>query len=374
MNSIRRLQLWVTCSISAVTLLLTVASAEVISLSELSTRLNIDGTGISLSGVSSGAYMAQQFHVAHSSKIIGVGIVAGGPYDCARGSYFWTPFDFSGLYAALHVCSGTGVFGAFFGPPDVHYSVAATHREATADTIDDPAYLSEAKVWLFSGANDEKIPREVVESLEAYYTTFLSPDNIVFVNHPKANHAMITDDFGNGCDVDGTPYINDCDLDAANALLMHIYGPDPLAPSAAESGLLATMAFDQTEFFEASDNSVSMHTMGHIYVPANCAAGSRCRLHVAFHGCQQYQDKIGDAFYSGAGYNEVAETNNIIVLYPQTTAWSESFLYGYRENPNGCWDWWGYSGDNFSRRAGKQVRAVAKMINVLTGSETLPMR
>ncbi|MCP5119622.1 MAG: hypothetical protein GY953_53160, partial [bacterium] len=58
-------------------------------------------------------------------------------------------------------------------------------------------------------------------------------------------------------------------------------------------------------------------------------------------GCRQYQDEIGDAFYTGAGYNEVAETNNIVVLYPQTTAWSESVFYGYQENPRGCWDRWG---------------------------------
>jgi hypothetical protein len=62
------------------------------------------------------------------------------------------------------------------------------------------------------------------------------------------------------------------------------------------------------------------------------------------------------------------------VLYPQTTAWSESFFYGYRENPRGCWDWWGYSGDRFSRRAGKQIRAVAKMINALAGGGFLPLQ
>jgi hypothetical protein len=41
---------------------------------------------ISVSGISSGGYMAHQFHVAHSQHIMGAGIVAGGPYYCARGS------------------------------------------------------------------------------------------------------------------------------------------------------------------------------------------------------------------------------------------------------------------------------------------------
>ena len=318
--------------------------------------------------------MAQQFHVAHSSKVAGVGILAGGPYDCARGSYLWSPFDFTGLYAALYVCSASGIFGGFQGPPNVRYSVAATRYQARAGTIDNPAHLARAKVWLFSGANDETIPRAVVQSLAAYYRAFLHPRSIVFERHPEASHAMITDDFGNGCEVDGAPYINDCDFDAARALLQHIYGPARLAPKAAESDPTTTTAFDQTEFFDQSDNSVSMHALGHIYVPASCAAGARCRLHVALHGCRQSQDEIGDAFYSGAGYNEVADTNTIVVLYPQTTAWSGGWFSGKRKNPHACWDWWGYSGEDFSRRAGKQIQAVAKMLNALVGKELLPMR
>jgi hypothetical protein len=38
----------------------------------------------SVSGLSSGAYMAGQFHVAHSSIVKGAGLVASGPYACAE--------------------------------------------------------------------------------------------------------------------------------------------------------------------------------------------------------------------------------------------------------------------------------------------------
>ena len=31
-------------------------------------------------------------------------------------------------------------------------------------------------------------------------------------------------------------------------------------------------------------------------------------------------------------------------------------------NPKGCWDWWGYSGDKYLGRDGKQMRAVRAMI------------
>merc|ERR1719498_1551259 len=39
--------------------------------------------GITVSGISSGAYMAHQIHIAFSKVTHGAGIVAGGPYFCA---------------------------------------------------------------------------------------------------------------------------------------------------------------------------------------------------------------------------------------------------------------------------------------------------
>lgn len=46
--------------------------------------LGADLYAISVSGLSSGGYMAGQFHVAHSGNVIGAGILAAGPYGCAQ--------------------------------------------------------------------------------------------------------------------------------------------------------------------------------------------------------------------------------------------------------------------------------------------------
>ena len=52
-------------------------------------QLNIDKTQTTVSGISSGGYMAAQLHVAYSATFKkGAGIVAGGPYYCAEGSVF----------------------------------------------------------------------------------------------------------------------------------------------------------------------------------------------------------------------------------------------------------------------------------------------
>ena len=49
-------------------------------------RLAASTGDVTVSGISSGGYMAVQFQVAHSNRVRGAGIVAGGPYFCAEGS------------------------------------------------------------------------------------------------------------------------------------------------------------------------------------------------------------------------------------------------------------------------------------------------
>lgn len=44
----------------------------------ISEQYNVDPSSITVSGFSSGAFMATQFHFAHSSEIGGAGIIAGG--------------------------------------------------------------------------------------------------------------------------------------------------------------------------------------------------------------------------------------------------------------------------------------------------------
>jgi poly(3-hydroxybutyrate) depolymerase len=87
-------------------------------------------------------------------------------------------------------------------------------------------------------------------------------------------------------------------------------------------------------------------------------------VHIAFHGCRQNADAVGAAFVREAGYNRWADSNHLIILYPQTISrygfggWPVSFVF----NPNGCWDWWGYTGPFYHTRNGAQIRAVRAML------------
>lgn len=64
-----------------------------------------------------------------------------------------------------------------------------------------------------------------------------------------------------------------------------------------------------------------------------------------------------------SGLNRWAETNNIIVLYPQTIT-SDVVPF----NPKGCWDWWGYTGLDYATKLAPQVITVANMMKAITGS------
>lgn len=319
--------------------------------------LNVDVRETSVSGLSSGGFMAVQFGVAFSSFVKGAGIVAGGPYYCARGD----------LQTATSVCSCVP-FGCFMpGMIDTAALIRITDQNAGRGLIDPTSNLARQRVWLFSGAADTAVPPRVMDELDTYYRNYIDPAQIFYENRIPAEHAQPTDDFGNSCGTRADPYINDCDYDGAGQLLRWIYGPLSPRNDGALSG--SFVRFDQAEFL-ADPTSHGMDTTGWAYLPAACRNGEPCRLHVVFHGCQQYQSRrffrpgtgmttFGMTYVRNAGYNEWADTNGIVVLYPQTTA--------SPGNPNGCWDWWGYDDPNYALKSGRQMAAVKGMVDRVTG-------
>ena len=298
--------------------------------------LHAETRGLTVSGVSSGGYMAVQLHVAHSELVKGAGAIAGGPYYCAMGS----------VSAALYNCMTPGAWTPL---PALEALQAATETFAQAGSIDPTRNLSGAAVWLFSGTRDTTVLPAVVKELQRFYELYGA--KTLLVADKAAGHAMVTRNAGSkDCAVTAAPYINDCDYDAAGELLRHLLGS--LAPRAAnEAGRL--LRFDQKPF---GSYSISMDDAGFLYVPKACEAGG-CRIHVVFHGCRQNAAAVGEQFVRDAGYNRWADTNRLIILYPQTIA-----RYFPVFNPRACWDWWGYTGPGYATRDGAQIRAIKAML------------
>lgn len=187
------------------------------------------------------------------------------------------------------------------------------------------------------------------------------------------------------CEITRSPYLNGCQIDGAGELLKWLYDQPSGAPGTAQAAALRP--FDQRPYrqsgvFDGLDDS------GWVYVPARCEqAGARCKLHVAFHGCEQGQNfpangqpgapVYGTVFVEQAGYNRWAESLGVVVLYPQVRPSTEGSMGSpFRFNPKGCWDFWGYTrplGDAslsgtrppFARKDAPQMRAVKAMVDAL---------
>lgn len=301
-------------------------------------RLNILPGSLTVSGVSSGGYMATQYQVAFSKDVQGAGIIAAGPWYCARAS----------IMRALDECMAGSPIG-----PEVKPLVAALRAGAAAKLIDDPSWIAPDRVWLFHGARDTVVGAAVMDSLLRFYREFVPPERIHYETQVAAAHGFPTDGPGGACDIAQEPWINDCSYDAAGLMLQHLY--DGLkVPTGAARGELVT--FDQ-ERYVSGGVLASMADRAFLFVPADCAAGKPCRIHVAFHGCRQGVGFVGRDFATNAGYNRWAGANRIVMLYPQVR---KSLFWPF--NPKGCWDWWGYSGVSYTGRNGAQLASIRSML------------
>ncbi|CAF1531444.1 unnamed protein product, partial [Rotaria sordida] len=313
---------------------------------------NVDPSETSVSGLSSGAFFATQIQVAFSASIKGAGIVAGGPYNCG-GQISYT----SCMYTSS---------------PSITQSISNT-KSWSGNKIDDIKNLATHKVYMISGTSDTTVGGSVMTQLYKYYVTdgqFIPSANVVFKKDLKSAHTFPTDfdsTGNNACGSTSSPYISNCGFDGAEAILQHIYGSLKPRNNGALSGKF--IEFNQEEFITNARTN-GMSTTGWIYVPKSCADGATCKLHIAYHGCLQGYEKVGDKFVKNTGYNRWADTNNIIVLYPQAVATNTISMGGGASlpNPNGCWDWVGWYGTDFSVKSGKQSTATKKMIDRITSS------
>lgn len=314
----------------------------------------------SVSGLSSGAYMAGQFELAHSREVVGAGIIAGGPYACSES-----------LYADIIPGPGTALFNLTkaingcmldalqsFGVPNPQQLAHRAEWLAEKGRIDPLANVKDDRIYLFSGTQDRTVVPAIVDAARRFYKALGVPDaNIDFVTNVPAGHGFVTEDKGPVCAYTGKPYIVDCDYDQAGALLTQIYGPlNPRADTASGTFLL----FDQTPYTADLTNH-GLSDRGLVYVPKVCSEAGGCRVHVAFHGCGQNRTFVGDTFARDTGFARWADTNRLIVLFPQTATTPL--------NPQGCWDWWGYTGRKYLTRGAPQIVAVQRMVEKLSAQQ-----
>ena len=298
---------------------------------------------ITVSGVSAGGFMAVQSHVAFADRIGGAAVVAGGPYHCAQGD----------VQTALSQCmTGEGLTVE----PLVRFARTAAGEGDIAPLVG----LESARVWIFHSPADAVVAPAAGRALRDFYLAFVAADRVAFVDDVETAHGWPTLDAGAACMEWGGDYINDCDYDTAGSILRHLYGDLNARAPEAKAGNLVDL--DVSAYFGSGSHVAEM---AYVYVPDACRGNpADCGLHIAFHGCVQGAEFIDDRFATQAGFNEWAEVNDIVVVYPQI----EKSLF----NPKGCWDWWGYTDDDYDVRSGKQVAGVAALIDSFVSGTLLP--
>jgi len=333
----------------------------------------------SISGLSSGAFMTVQLHLAHSASFCGAGVIAGGPYRCVE------TFRRSAVLAAdAFVANAQYICMSPLLPqigPDADRLAELARHTADDGLIDPLSHLSGQRLYIFTGSADKVVYSPVVERTKRFYELLgVRPSDIAYVSDVPAGHAILTDNPEDSpLGTNQPPYINQAGYMQSHDILRHIYG-DLRPPAPQLSGRL--IRFDQTEFFDGASRA-SMSPFAYAYVPKAVEEGATARVHIALHGCKQGYNYInyvngkldiqgappyGHRYVTTTGYNAMADANNIIVLYPQAQGTDD----GVTQNPDGCWDWWGYSAedpehpDYYSRRA-IQIRAIARMLARLGG-------
>ena len=326
---------------------------------------------VTISGLSSGAFMAVQFEVAFSSLIRAAGIIAGGPYYCSAGSE-------------------TGAFECMDDPSLINASqLAANLAGYAADgNIDSPDNLATHYVALFSGTLDSVVNPVSMKKLRSMYEHLGLSDgvNLNATFDVPAEHSWITSNYGATCSTLGSPFINNCGLDWAAGYLQAAFAwmssssssrhqKAPRVSHGADLGAALVGAnghlfrVNQSRYGASpSGNSMSEHA--YIYIPAQClgAAAGTCHLHVAFHGCEQGVSYVGEDFVKHTQLNAWANTQGAVVLYPQVEA---NMLLG---NPDGCYDWWCFTGADFAFKTGAQMNVVYEMVQALLAGSLQPIQ
>ena len=340
-----------------------------------------DLTQCSVSGLSSGAFMTVQLHLAHSAMFAGAGVIAGGPYRGAESFRDASPIaEDAYVQNAYFVCMNPLIAQAGPNPE----RLAELARQTARDRLIDPLALADQRLYIFTGSADKVVDSKVVHATRRFYELLgVKPANLMFVDDVPAGHAILTTNpEDNPLEANRPPYISRWDRPHMQSwdILRHIYGPKLKPPASHTTGRL--LRFDQREFF-GGQSRASMSACGYVYVPTAVEQGARCRVHVVLHGCKQganYVNMIngradsansppyGRRYVTSTGYNEIADANDLVMLYPQVEGRDD----GVTQNPEGCWDWWGYSSldathpDYYSKNA-IQISALHAMLQRLGG-------
>ncbi len=269
--------------------------------------------------------MAVQFHVAHSSLVNGVGVVAAGPYYCAENS----------LRHALGRCmkgdepiavgrTGRGHERTRAGRPH------RPDREPGQRPRVDLPRRGRSGRGQAGGRCTAGVLRTAGGSRAA-----CSARNLPAAGHTFPAAAENLQD----CGKTDTPFVGSCGIDGARQMLEHLYGPFGAPGRRRQAGhagaILAVVVREGGRRRRARRARVALRASG-LLGQRRCRALSPARRFSRLQAGRFVRERCVRAAGRLPGR---CRRGRIVVLFPQVEPSFQPL------NPNGCWDWWGYGGD-----------------------------
>ncbi len=296
----------------------------------------------SISGISSGGFMAGQMAIIYSSQFKSAGIVAGGFYGCA-GQHFQDMIELSKknmqglsvffsseinifslwsgdlknsiqlsplnpLYQAVSIC----MYSPRLAVPDFEY----LRKLEQNNLIDSLENLKGQKYLLYNGQRDSVVKFEMQKINQKYLADLgVLPENLKLLtsagghNFPTAKKGLAP------CESQSIPYIASCDLDLAGEILS-----DAVSDTSTHRPLKKTEHYDdrvENNLFQINQKILLKDSEGHELVHPSSVASygylaaspfclenpAQCHLHVALHGCEMsdsFDQKFDQSYAKGA--------------------------------------------------------------------------
>jgi hypothetical protein len=170
------------------------------------------------------------------------------------------------------------------------------------------------KIYILKQNLDIVVVPGVADKTIEFYNHYTATANIKNISI-NAEHSWVTDNWRSNCTYLGFLYINNCGVDVAGDSLKHVFGemnPRNLNINPKDN----IVQFDQSHYTIVHPLLISMANIGYLYIPKSCYS-NKCKLLIFFTGCGMDNIDDPDAFDERTGYNYWADTNNIVILFPQ---------------------------------------------------------
>ncbi|MEZ0393269.1 MAG: hypothetical protein ACAH59_13700 [Pseudobdellovibrionaceae bacterium] len=379
-----------------------------------------------VSGISSGAFMASQLGVIYSDQVSGVGSVAGGFYYCAQ-NHFQERFQqakilnisFLSLFQAR--VKNENIFSWNLDGPigldpknPIYQSVGICMREPEKSVIRfdvmkknqderriaDLSNLRNQKVFIYQGKSDSVVRPAMLAKMKEFYQALQIPDSQVKIVEGRGGHNFPTDQEGlDSCFSQSVPYVASCKNNLAGDLLSHLLNDSNLLRSQNQNENLKNLHL-VTQTMGGSQKPKSLASYGYLAASPECLSNpGQCRLHVAFHGCAMSDsfDQAFDERYSQVaklGYLQMRNREESLPFSTLPYIEQRELKFGllrfvmqsgyldyvkdnhlmvlfpqtwitegnYPMNPKGCWDWFGWTGSEYATNQGQEPQWLIRWI------------